>query len=264
MKEDFAPLADATDNAASDATKKSDVLDELPLPYMEMDRHGFVTRANRATRLLYPEDHGDLIGKMPWDFMPTDQKEQSCAAYMLLMETGEEPPVVERSVFDRSGHFRVYQLHRRLMRDEEGHPVGMRMLSVDVSEERKALDEARRAQKWLEDVMASLADAVVVTDSLGFIRTVNPAAETLLGWKAAELKGKLIEKTLPVLSYVSGDKTKLSFSMTLEGCHRGIATLLDHERKEVRVEIGTSPILDKESGFTEGVVTVLRRLEAAG
>jgi hypothetical protein len=29
----------------------------------------------------------------------------------------------------------------------------------------------------------------------------------------------------------------------------------------VRVEITTSPIVDKESGFTTGVVSVMRRLE---
>jgi PAS domain S-box-containing protein len=154
-------------------------------------------------------------------------------------------------------------MYRSLMRDEEGRPSGMRMLSLDVTEEKRELEEARRARLWLESVIASLADAVLVTDALGFIRSANPAAETLFGWRFAELEGKLIEKALPVLSYVSDDPTKLSFTMSLAGHCRGIATILDRESREVRVEIGTSPILNKESGFTEGVVAVLRTLEQA-
>ena len=52
--------------------------------------------------------------------------------------------------------------------------------------------------------------------------------------------------------------------MALESRTKGIATLLDRERRELRVEISTSPIIDKESGFTTGVVTLLRRVEEAG
>jgi len=90
---------------------------------------------------------------------------------------------------------------------------------------------------------------------------VNPAAEQLFGWKAKELTGKVIEKALPMLRYASEKSTELSFTMKLAGHCKGLATMLDRERREVRVEISTSPIIDKESGFTAGVVSVVRRVE---
>jgi PAS domain S-box-containing protein len=257
MKNSSAPKQISVVDAAPDA------IDELPLPYIEMDATGRITRVNRATLALHSPDQGKLIGRMAWEFMPGDEKNPSCAAYLALMESGGDPPVVYRSLYDRSGEYRTYAMYRSLMRDEEGRPSGMRMLSLDVTEEKRELEEARRARLWLESVIASLADAVLVTDALGFIRSANPAAETLFGWRFAELEGKLIEKALPVLSYVSDDPTKLSFTMSLAGHCRGIATILDRESREVRVEIGTSPILNKESGFTEGVVAVLRTLEQA-
>ena len=37
--------------------------------------------------------------------------------------------------------------------------------------------------------------------------------------------------------------------------------MLDRERREVRVDITTSPIVDKENGITTGVVSVVRRVE---
>lgn len=257
MKENIAFLRSTAADPAFEA------IDELPLPYIEIDASGIVTRANRFTNALHPDDQGELIGKMVWESMPLDEQEQNCAAYFSLMESGEDPPMARRSIYDRSGHFRIYELHRSLMRNEEGRPTGMRMVCVDVTEATKEMEEEHRVRLWLESVIASLTDGVIVTDALGFIRAVNPAAETLLGWKAAELTGKLIEKLLPVLSFVSSDETRLSFTMTLAGSCRGIATILDQQRRQLRVEIGTSPILNQENGFTEGVVTVLRRLNEA-
>jgi PAS domain S-box-containing protein len=135
------------------------------------------------------------------------------------------------------------------------------MVCLDVTEARKELEEAQRVRKWLESIMESVSDAVIVTDALGFIRAVNPAAEELFGWKAKELTGKVIEKALPMLSFASEKSKELSFTMELTGHCKGLATMLDRERREVRVDITTSPIVDKENGITTGVVSVVRRVE---
>ena len=57
-----------------------DAIEGLSLPYLEMDASGIITRANRATLALHPLEHGALLGRMAWDLMATDEKEQSCAA----------------------------------------------------------------------------------------------------------------------------------------------------------------------------------------
>jgi PAS domain S-box-containing protein len=238
-----------------------DPLDELPVAYVEIDAKGAITRANRLTRSLHSKNCGELIGKKAWELMPIEEQEQSCAALLAAMETGQDPPVLRRSIFTSSGAFRVHELHRNLIRDEQGQPVGMRAVTVDVSEAHKAQEEAERSRRWLESVLASMPEAVIVTDALGFIRTVNTAAEELFGWKAAELIGKTIERALPVLKFVSPGTAHLDFTMALGSRTRGFATMLDRERREVKVEICTSPVLDAESGFTAGVVSVMRRVE---
>jgi PAS domain S-box-containing protein len=243
-----------------EANGQTDPLDELPVAYVEIDAKGAIARANRLTRSIHSRDCGELIGKPAWELMPTDEQEQSCATFMTAMQAGEDPPVARRSIYTSSGAFRVHELHRNLIRDAEGQPVGMRVVTVDVTEAHKMREEAERARLWLECVIASMAEAVIVTDALGFIRTVNPAAEELLGWKAGELTGEAIEGALPVLEFVSGGKARLDFTMALEKRTKGVATILGREHRELRVEISTSPIVDKESGFTAGVVSVLRRM----
>ena len=116
-------------------------VDELPLPYIEIDARGLVTRANPAALALHHPDHGSLVGKLGWNLIAVDEKDLSSASFLSLMESGEDPPIVARSIFDRSGTFRTYQLHRRLIRNSRKKPVGMRVIGVDVTETAKALDD---------------------------------------------------------------------------------------------------------------------------
>jgi PAS domain S-box-containing protein len=241
-----------------------DILEELPVAYIELDAEGLVICANRAARALYPREHGEIAGKFLWTLMPAAEKKLSRAAFFKIMESGENPPPIRRTAYTSAGEYRTFELHRSLIRDAQGRPSGVRWVSFDVTEAQLAHEEAHQARQWLESVLESIAEAVIVTDALGFLRTVNRAAEELLGWKAEELIGKMVEEGLPLLSYSSADQRPLTHRIALEGRTKGIATVLDRARREMRVEISTSPIVDKERGFTTGVASVLRRVEEAG
>ncbi len=247
-------------NAQPKVNNAADAFDDLPLPAIEMDANGVVTRANRATLALHPPERGELVGKMVWDFMAADEKDPSFAAYCSTIATGEEPEVVRRSLYDRSSKFRTYELYRKLMHDESGAPAGMRVVFVDVTEQAKAQEAADRSRLWLASILESMGEAVLVTDSVGFIRKVNPAAQKLLGASEDELTGMVIEEGMPVTRYTSGERTTLHFTCSLESPSRGVATVIDRARKQIEVELSTSPIFEKETRSTIGVVYVLRAL----
>ena len=235
-------------------------IDEMPVAYLEVDSEGCVSRANRAALALHHPDQGDLIGMNVWKLMAADEKDSSHADYKGHMETGEDPTVTSRSLFDRSGRFRTYELHRSLMHDADGKPAGMRIVLIDVSDARAELEEAQRKQQWLENAMTSLPNAIFLTDILGVVRGMNPAAEELSGYAAHELIGKTIDGSMPVLTYHSADGTHLSRHAAIETHCQGIATILNRGREEVKVEMNTSPILDRASGAVSGVAAILRRI----
>lgn len=241
-----------------------DILEELPVAYIELNAEGLVMRANRAAHALYPHEHGKFIGETLWNLMPAAEKEISRAAFFGIIESGVNSPPVRRPVYTSGGEFRTFEVHRSLIHDAQGSSVGVRIVTFDVTDAQIANEETHQARQWLESVIASISEAVIVTDALGFMRTVNPAAEELLGWKAEEMIGMEIEKGLPQLSYASADQRPLTPRLALERRTKGIATVLDRSRRELRVEISTSPIVDKESGFTTGVVSVLRRVVETG
>ena len=236
--------------------------DELSVGYAELDTSGAVTYANRTTLASYPAAHGSLIGKTTWALMPVPEQERACAAYFLLMETGEEPPVVKRCFFTSAGEFRVYELHRSLMRNAEGRPTGMRVVSLDITEKEKALEAATAKSQWLESLLGSFPEAVIASDALGFIRYANAAAAALLGWTTQELVGNTFVSRVPILSYQSAEHETFEARVVLDQPSKGVATILDREGKELRVEIQTSPLVHGEMGLTAGVVSLLRKLEA--
>jgi len=238
-----------------------EVIEELPVAYIELNAEGIVLRANRAARALYPHEHGKFIGETLWNLMAADEREISRAAFLKIMESGENPPTVRRTIYTSAGGYRTFELHRSLRRGGEGQVAGMRMVSFDVTEAQLAHEAAHQARQRLESVLASVAEAVIVTDVLGFVCSVNPAAEEMLGWKAEEMAGKVIEKGMPMLSYISAEHKTLTHRIALEKRTRGIATVVDRNHCQLRVEITTSPIVDKDNGITTGVVSVLRRVD---
>ena len=246
----------------STARKSMLNIDHLPLPYVEMDAHGIITRANRATLALHHPEQGELIGKSGWDLLAIDEKSRSTAAFLSLMTTGEEPPAICRSIFDRSGKFRTYEIHRSIIRTTGGKPAGVRMIFMDVTECKNALEEAQRTCQWLESAMHSAADAVILTDALGMIRSANPAAERLSGWSTNELTGMAIDELMPIQARPSGDRSALDLQAMLQLPCNGMATVMTRERQQIEVEISTSPILDKNNGPVSGVAAILRRVES--
>jgi PAS domain S-box-containing protein len=239
------------------------LLDELPMAYVELNAEGMIVFANRAARALQPASHGDLVGKYPWQQMPSDEQERSRSDFFRCMQSGEDPPVIRRSLYTTVGAFRTHEVHRSLVRDPDGKPTGMRAVTMDVTEAHLAQEEARNAQLWLESILDSLAEAVIVTDALGFIRNVNPAAEEFFGWPAGELSGQLIEKRIPMLAFRTRSGKTLSFHMALDGPCLGDGTILDRARDIIQVEITASPIIDKENGCTMGVVSIWRKMKLA-
>jgi PAS domain S-box-containing protein len=249
--------------SSSTAVAASDALDDIPVAYVEIDTQGVITRANRAARLFHSESERELIGRSIFEFSPAQEVDADRAAFLAMLESGDDPKPIRRALYRDHGGFRTIELHRTLMRDAVGRVSGVRSVSIDVTEAQMAHEDAHQARQWLESVLEAIAEAVIVTDALGFVRTLNPAAERLFGYKSAELVGKPIEKGLPILCYSDTAAAPPSFSMAIQKPLKVLVTMLDRERNEMKVEIGTSPILDKETGYILGVVSVWRRLDHA-
>jgi PAS domain S-box-containing protein len=238
----------------------SSALQELPAAYTEMDANGIVRAVNEAACRQMQMTADQVIGRDIWEFIPPDEAARSRADFFDMIRSGEDPPVIRRSLYNSRGGYRIHEVHRRLMRDADGATVGVSCVSFDISQMDAAYREARQTKLWLESVVEAIPQAVMVTDSLGFVRFANPSAQRLTGRTSQELVGQQIEKGMPILRAVSKTHKPLSFRIALDEPWNGDVELLNRQGEALTVWLSACPIFDKETAFTNGVVIVMKPL----
>ena len=125
----------------------------------------------------------------------------------------------------------------------------------------EAMKPRERGQHW-EIALATIADAVIATDALQHITYVNPAAESLTGWRFEETRGKLLTQ---VFFLVDPDDKLIDnpLDVTQQSTEAGVLLRLAAlvNRRGLQLEIEYSAVQARGSaGFV--VVFRARRLAA--
>lgn len=71
---------------------------------------------------------------------------------------------------------------------------------------RKKEEELYISNEWYNQTLISMGDAVITTDTIGIITTLNKAATELTGWTNEEAKGKNIDHIVKLIDSKNGDK----------------------------------------------------------
>lgn len=119
---------------------------------------------------------------------------------------------------------------------------------------------AAEKERW-QVTLASVGDAVVVTDADGSVRFLNAAAERLTDWDAAEATGRAIEHVLPLLdeeqTHPIDNPARVVLRTEAGQALEGLCRLAPRGGGSVYVYYTAARILNGE-GTTCGAVLVLR------
>ncbi len=84
------------------------------------------------------------------------------------------------------------------IKNEKGEVVGYQGINLDISERKRIEDELRDTNQFFMNLIESSVDGIIVTDMKGNISIFNKGAESLTGYTAEEVIGKLhITKIYP-------------------------------------------------------------------
>lgn len=246
--------------AIAETTPPGDYFDSLPVPVIECNVLGIITRANHTARGLVHAYGINFLGKAIWALVAPDEQQTSHDAFFVTMaDTEHEPEPIRRSLYTQNGGYRVYQIGRCFLFDPDGKPSGLRMVLMDVTDHALAYERDKMSRLWLESISDSLAEAVIVTDTLGFIRFANQAATQLTGWESHELLRMTVSRAIPILSYSKTDAVPFNYRLVLERRSSGLITFLDKNHQQTTVAFYTAPVLDRIQGSTIGVSYVLHK-----
>lgn len=104
---------------------------------------------------------------------------------------------------------------KKIEKDLEDAKIAARNVLEDLQTEK---EELARAKVKDDALLESIGEGVIATDNNGKIILMNPAAETMLGWKLDEAVGKLLAETVPAEDTegkrIPGEARPLSVALT--------------------------------------------------
>jgi PAS domain S-box-containing protein len=125
----------------------------------------------------------------------------------------------------------------------------------------QAAAAVREQREWLRVTLASIGDAVIVTDTEGRVVLLNAVARDLTGWPQGEAEGLPLEKVFRVVNEYSRQDADSPVRRALrEGTVVGLANhtvLIAKDGTERPIDDSAAPIRD-ERGSTLGVVLIFR------
>ena len=117
----------------------------------------------------------------------------------------------------------------------------------------------KESERWHSTTLNSIGDAVITTDTQGRITFMNPVAEGLTGWPAAEALGQEAAVVFSVIAEETRAATQSPIATVLrEGVTAELADgtlLVSRNGREIPIDDSAAPIID-EQGNVSGVVLV--------
>lgn len=128
-------------------------------------------------------------------------------------------------------------------------------------EKHRAVASEREKRNWLQVLVASIGDGVIVTNERGEIVLLNAVAEKLLGWSQKEALGKRLEDVFHTVNELTNMKIMDPVARVLEeGRIVGMGNhtlLIARDGSRIPIDDSASPIQDIE-GKLIGVVLIFR------
>jgi PAS domain S-box-containing protein len=143
----------------------------------------------------------------------------------------------------------------------EGTVDGIFIVCHDVTEEVLSARKLRESEARATRVLESIGDAVIVADADTRVLRMNPIAEALTGWTAAEANGRPLAEVFRIIDENTrqiiegpGDKVKRLGTIVNLTSH---AVLVRRNGAETPIDDSGAPVRDDEGNLT-GIVLVFR------
>ena len=179
----------AEEQAARSEARLQAIFDHSPAIIYVQDRDGRIQLISRRFEEVFHRNAKEMIGKSAHDLFSREIADALRANQLRVLEGGA-PLTFEETVPLHDGPH-TYLNTRFPMRDADGSIYALGGVSIDITERKRAEEEARRVQAFLDSVVENLPNMIFVKEAgkLRFVR-FNRAGEELLGHPRETLLGK--------------------------------------------------------------------------
>lgn len=224
-------------------------------------RHGDLAWDDAMWRLHGEAPHGQRVDLAAWRRRLHPQDRRAAVKALRGALQGGQQFEGEWRVCWPDGSTHVLRSAGRVLRDARGRPLRLSGVCWDVSDARRMQQQMEEQHELLSVTLQSIADAVLTTDAEGRVTWLNPVAQRLTGWSAAEACGELAGSVFKT----QREDSQEPLPDPVQRCLRtgrptrlpGGAVLLGRDGELRAVDDSVAPIRDA-SGRVLGAVLVFR------
>ncbi|MEM2925373.1 MAG: PAS domain S-box protein [Methanocellales archaeon] len=163
-----------------------------------IDLEGNFTSANKAALKL--AGYTDEVSKVNIAQLLAPETLQVARMRIAKLAMGETIPPFEYEIIKKDGSRAIIELSSRAIY-AEGKVVGVHCIGRDITEQKILRQKIADSERYLKNIIASSADAIIALDARGNIVLFNEAAERIFGYKREEVVGRNIVENGEVKFY---------------------------------------------------------------
>jgi PAS domain S-box-containing protein len=231
---------------------------------ISQDLQGTITTWNRGAERMFGYLADDVAGGPISVIIPPERGEEE-AEILRQIARGQRIERFETVRVRKDGkRVEVSMSISPLMKD--GQVIGASKIARDISGYKRMLREAEQQRSRLEVTLASIGDAVIVTDTTAAVTFMNSVAEGLTGCKVEDARGKPLESVFNIVNETTRRRAENPVTCALrDGLTIGLANhtvLVAKNGAEYAIDDSAAPIREGD-GEIAGVVLVFRDVTGA-
>jgi len=221
---------------------------------------GIIQTWNAGAERLFGYKPEEIIGKPITILFPPDRLTEEDQIIARLRK-GQPSERIETVRVAKDGRHIPVSLSVSPLRDNEGQIIGASKIVHDITDLVAAREALVQEKQLLATTLASIGDAVIVTDETGRVTFVNHEAERLTGWANAEASKRPLNEVFEIIN----EETRVKIENPVEKVLRlgnvvGLANhtiLIAKGGREVPIDDSAAPIR-QPGGPLFGIVLVFR------
>lgn len=217
---------------------------------------GTITFANQA--------YADYFGRSPQDLIGTCyqpiifEADRDRVAQLVASMSADNPVVVIENRVVVNDEVRWTQWHNRMLFDEQNCFMEFQSVGRDITDLKQAEETLFQEKELAQVTLQSIGDAVITTDAVGNIRSLNPVAEMLTGWSDASAQGLPLTDVFRIVHETTREPVQNPIAQALqENCIVDLANhtvLIARNNQEIAIEDSAAPIRNRDGQIIGAVM----------
>ena len=251
---DITSRKQAEDDLKESEEKYRSVLENMEEGYYEVDIAGNFTFVNDSMSKILGYSEKELIGMNNRQYMDKANEKKVYRIFNRVYTTGKPDKGIDWEFLRKEGTTRYVETSTSLIKDKDGNKIGFRGILRDITDRKKAEEELKTRQIYLESVLYNAPDAIVTLDAAHHILEWNPGAEQIFDYTSNEVVGKNLDDLVSGPDVI--DEAKEITAQILSGAKMSPRETVRYRKDGTPVNViaAGSPIIIRDE--LQGVVAV--------